>query len=739
MRPIDQDVDQSADTAMNEKQTSSLRIDTENMTLIAAPGAGYTTFREIFLPADGRRVRVTVPDYQRAYDWRTEQRQDLFQDLERLAELATGDALETRGGHFCGTVICTPAQVAKGYESYDVVDGQQRLTTLVLLHSKLSQAINVDPAIVSGPRSLFLPQSADADYFRSFARDSGHCEPSSVGQEQYKKAATEIQEWIQGLGELATPAKMLELIETRLQFIFFVLPNSNEVSKVFETINNRGKPLTQMDLVKNHLIYMRALHGWDGDVNATWSKIQHLAVGIRFRGGESVDTVLRAVVTAMLKYGKRKAGDTDHKVIKRHINAADHGDRFDCFLKFLESAFRTFHELRGAFETGKNEDVRTQLTYLNQHPSISGVLPLILARQFCRQDEQGADVLAAIEKANFRLYGLFNASKKSNSHHVPLHRLAYDYFQKHSTGEQVCRDERKALSRSLIEALTATVTNQHEDGFGQIVKALTLDDDDSADFFDWKGLRYFLARWEESMMKNQSFEYRRLGSDFHQSHSNDYLAREHIYPASSSGPLANYRRKLLLRRLGNFMLLPQGVNSSLSNDLPEMKAQKLAEHGLQNSLLLQNKQLQGFVDHAQAFQTLLEARSNDAFGSVRKNRFNSQTIGPNQIVAEAKTLCDLREEQMIRFALSAWRMPGESLGEREGEQFLGMFSFRFEDETYQSDKERAATKETANYVVELSPDADSGNMRLVSLQKRLHARNKALEWKDESQELRNAA
>ncbi len=81
---------------------------------------------------------------------------------------------------------------------------------------------------------------------------------------------------------------------------------------------------------------------------------------------------------------------------------------------------------------------------------------------------------------------------------------------------------------------------------------------------------------------------------------------------------------------------------------------------------------------------------------------------------------------MVSFALEAWRMPGEELGEREGERFLGVFSFRLEDETYLSDKERPATKENANYVLQRAPEATAGNARLDRLVDRLVRRNEIL-------------
>ena len=73
-----------------------------------------------------------IPHYQRFYSWHRRQREDLFEDLMKLA---AGGADQH---HFMATIVChrtkeTRDVGAAQYRVYDVVDGQQRLTTLILL------------------------------------------------------------------------------------------------------------------------------------------------------------------------------------------------------------------------------------------------------------------------------------------------------------------------------------------------------------------------------------------------------------------------------------------------------------------------------------------------------------------------------------------------------------------------------------------------------------------------------
>ena len=81
-----------------------------------------------------------IPHYQRFYSWEKSEWTDLWKDLSNIVD-------SDRDEHFMGTVICeeesNPVRTrgeAPDYRSYGVVDGQQRLTTLVLLVHAISSA-----------------------------------------------------------------------------------------------------------------------------------------------------------------------------------------------------------------------------------------------------------------------------------------------------------------------------------------------------------------------------------------------------------------------------------------------------------------------------------------------------------------------------------------------------------------------------------------------------------------------
>lgn len=81
-----------------------------------------------------------IPKYQRFYSWEKKQRADLFSDLRTLAKKG-----EDRH-HFMATVVCLRTNEVKPIDSveyriYDIVDGQQRLTTLILLLKAIQKSL----------------------------------------------------------------------------------------------------------------------------------------------------------------------------------------------------------------------------------------------------------------------------------------------------------------------------------------------------------------------------------------------------------------------------------------------------------------------------------------------------------------------------------------------------------------------------------------------------------------------
>lgn len=656
-----------------------------------APRADCLTFAELF--DDDRMFRI--PDYQRAYAWEASEVKDLLSDIDQLASMREHDASVV---HVMGMITCQRS--SRDVATHRVVDGQQRLTTLALLHTELSRQMGETSFIYAQNGSVRLtPQAIDENDFYKILRGMKG-ERKTRGQKNYATATKTITNWINE--NTRSPKELKSLVDDGLSLILFTLRNEADVARVFEAINNRGRGVTQLDLVKNHLIHLAHVRNWQGNVQQVWSTIATSLAKLDI-SDDDADRVLRAIVTAQFHPGKRKSGETDANIIAKKLPIFGKSNKrarknFEQFLSFIDKAFDTYSALLTANDTATPR--MRALTYLRHHGTLTGVLPIILAHEFSHgSDDDEAAVLDVIEKVNFRLYGLPGASRRVDSHDVTFANAAHNYFCGTTT------------SKELIKVLYGMVKKVQPQPAHSIVEALTLNDDDEFDFYYWsrKWLRYFLARWEENLLEKQSFNFGKLvglGSK-----SNDKLEVEHIWAQKQTdSTVRHYCDSLLVRRLGNLMLMPKGMNIQVSNHLPEIKTKKI--HDMNISKLQQNERLQNYVRQAVYFADHLETDKALSFGDEKKPQ--TKTIKECRNVVMTKILCDIREEEMIHFALQAWKLDGE---ETEG-CFIGLHSFARDGSTYRHNNENSKTKANRNYL--LSGDDD------VELARRHKARLKLL-------------
>lgn len=244
-----------------------------------------------------------IPDFQRGYAWKEEQRTDLLRDLEDLA----------RGGsakqHYTGTVVVHRGthgpQIIKGttFEVVDIVDGQQRFTTVVILISCVADVLSAlalsDAKETAaelrrtysehrGLMKLTLGGGTQQFFVDHILGDAPNPAPRLPAERNLLDAKVEFRayltEYLEGAKDDAESLSRLEgmiaLVTTRVGFILFEVQDQAEVGVMFESMNARGRPLTQFELVKNFLLYVASkvsdglrLKALGDEVNATWAKV----------------------------------------------------------------------------------------------------------------------------------------------------------------------------------------------------------------------------------------------------------------------------------------------------------------------------------------------------------------------------------------------------------------------------------------------------------------------------------
>lgn len=247
-----------------------------------------------------------VADYQRPYAWESKQLQDLWDDLDLLGS----------GSHYAGTIVLKEIEAAKEttvdgdrLTRYEVVDGQQRLTTCFLLIDRLAKKLNelashgvegadravsklddaFGPVKISGVTKPRLRLGADLDSFWQNQVLLGKPIVGSVlvAGEQRLKAAVEffdarLDSLVDGVDAPIAVSRLLDLrtrVTAGLKFLVYEVESDAEVGVIFETLNERGRGLSDVEKVKNYLLYLAGQlpDGRKDDlatlINAKWSDI----------------------------------------------------------------------------------------------------------------------------------------------------------------------------------------------------------------------------------------------------------------------------------------------------------------------------------------------------------------------------------------------------------------------------------------------------------------------------------
>jgi uncharacterized protein with ParB-like and HNH nuclease domain len=217
---------------------------------------------------DGSKQGV-IPLFQRPYSWEPRDWSTLWDDL--MAQYETAD----RSNHFMGAVVTVPVKsVPVGVTKHLVIDGQQRLTTLSLMLAAIRDKATKDSdeatAGIIGdflvnrhykaPDDLKLvPTQADRSAFNAvvYRKSIEDHEESRVVQ-AYRYFCKKLDG--QDLEDQPlTASQTLQAIQQSLQVVMINLGEADDPYLIFESLNHKGKPLNQADLVRNYVL-MRFQH-----------------------------------------------------------------------------------------------------------------------------------------------------------------------------------------------------------------------------------------------------------------------------------------------------------------------------------------------------------------------------------------------------------------------------------------------------------------------------------------------
>lgn len=611
------------------------------------------TLKDIF---DSGKRQLNVPDYQRGYSWEEEQRKDLLGDITQI--------MTQEHRHFTGTVVAS-----QNVDStvFDLVDGQQRITSLVIFMSCLlrvakSKGVNefksesfdsieevyLRAGIATGNTTYQLQLGSIRDPLFHEVLDVG--QPvnqmiKSKADQNIVDAAEQFKAHLIQLDITQLEAIYLAVTE-KLGFLLYAPKKDAEIGIMFEVINNRGKPLSELEKIKNYLIYFAGRHGINDlktKVNENWPILLESLNTADYTSNDDENRFLRVCWIVFEDYNKSKSYHV-YDNLKKVCPADDssHWQKLSTFVEFITKAAKTYAYLFDSDSSNLLRAEKASLQRIALHPAQASILPLIVALYSRELDvDRRIKILDLVEKLNFRYY-IAGIATRNDSSQGELFELAYDYHKNDFSGyEDVGElDSTDYLYEYLVWFVSENANDQ------KFVQYLTLDKNESGDYYKWQGLKFFMASYEDSLLEkgNKGSRLSQLVAAQDSAKKNDFYQKEHIWAIGEDTVIDDgHNRNINKRRLGNFVLLSAEINRDVGKKRPEIKVERYFEHTkLQPDTLMIRELKQDFDEAREAV---------DVSGKY-KRQVKSYWYSIYQ------KFLDIREQRLVNFAIKRWGVDG---------------------------------------------------------------------------------
>ena len=194
-------------------------------------------------------LRFNIPRYQRLYVWEDEQVETLFNDLYTAYSV-------NKDMYYIGGVILVKNKWNN--DLYDLVDGQQRFTTLWLMAFELGNFLidfrkkgkeqRIQFAIRPKVEKYFLELSGGQDFSTELNKEFEDLVRIDLARRRLKEL---IQSKLKTEKE---KEEFANFIAEKLKFVVTTVPQKTDLNKLFETLNNRGEQLSQDEILKARIL-----------------------------------------------------------------------------------------------------------------------------------------------------------------------------------------------------------------------------------------------------------------------------------------------------------------------------------------------------------------------------------------------------------------------------------------------------------------------------------------------------
>ena len=595
-----------------------------------------------------------IPDYQRGYAWQGQQLRDFWEDIVNL---------QSDRYHYTGLLSLKKLNqeesrklgnddswlLDSGFDAYHIVDGQQRLTTFVIMlneiieftcklpdnNGKSDDEIYLGFDNIRDIKAKYIsrkrpPENLIITYMFGYENDNPSAEYLKykvLGQEyggtiketyytknlKYAKEffGKELQAYyekkgIEGINDL------YRKLTLKLMFNIHEIKDDYDVFVAFETMNNRGKRLTNLELLKNRLIYLTTLYSSDifdetnkialrQRINETWSEVYY-QLGRNENNLLSDDEFLRAHWIMYYSYSRKRGDDYikfllrkfSHKSIFENIIEVDPDDEepavlmsdqqdnddmeIDSSQKIVTDEFLHPEEIidyvNSLKETAEywyytfypekcpdiTEEEQVWIEKLNRI-GIGYFRPIVAVSLIPKlgysKDERIA-FYKAVERFIFITFRM--AMSQSSYKSSDYYRKTREVYMGNMSLSDVTEDLTNTTNENAADAVRVFITKMNKRFISQ------------EGFYSWRELRYFLYEYEYSLASKYKLD--KLSWADLTKVVKDKITVEHILPQTPTKLYwrNNFRQftpeeiKTLSASLGNMLPLSQSINSKLQND-----------------------------------------------------------------------------------------------------------------------------------------------------------------------------
>ncbi|TCB81118.1 DUF262 domain-containing protein [Acinetobacter sp. ANC 4173] len=611
-----------------------------------------------------------IPDYQRGYAWDEKQIDELLKDIDHL--LLDTSAVR----HYTGTLVLS--RIKNQSNQYHIVDGQQRLTTLVIFFKCISLFANkVEKESITakylirgtiGNDQFVLKLNMDTrKFFEKVVLADANLENCPITLESHERllnAHNLITKWLsQQTSSGVATEQILNILEDRLGFLVYSPVEDAETGIMFEVINNRGKQLSELEKVKNYLIYcsikLSALSLRD-EITEHWSDILQSLNKAKKTSPAEESSFLRYCLVVFFKMNKTDS-QYGYDVLKDRIKidqclqSSEKKNqtitKLQEFIQFLKLAAKWYEHLYAPNYVGLDKTIKPLIENIRAQNVHASIMPLFLA--LVLKNKGKGEILERhlqlLEKLNFRVYIANGMTFRKDTGQGDLYQFASKYYYGNLLNYYNSEDNRAIGNITLInddqvlEYLLVDFTQRHaHDGWFE--ESFRLDNKSPFDFYGWRGIRYFLMNYESSLQPNKTINIDKILKSRSSGKTNDYLSIEHLWAKQNRNFDGQNCREIdyyQKRRLGNFVLLELRLNIQGNDDDVWIKA---------------DRYLEGFEREVPTDLYHVRLAGKSVRKTVKamcdvKKTINYYSDFYNEIIDE-------QEERYIKFAMKRWSLKG---------------------------------------------------------------------------------